>query len=186
VDTSLFKPLVVQKRKRSIIFVGRLVSQKNIFSLLRALEGVDCSLTIIGDGPLRESILFEASREKVKLEYHEQIANEKLPDILNEHEIFVLPSFYEGRPKALLEAMACGLAVIGSPIDGIKELIKDGANGCVCRTDRRSIRETVLKLLQQPELIQRYGSEARKSIEQEFSLEQVLKKETDFYKSVLQ
>jgi glycosyltransferase involved in cell wall biosynthesis len=186
VDTSLFKPLVVQKRKRSIIFVGRLVPQKNIFSLLRALEGIDCSLTVIGDGPLRESILFEASRRKIKLEYHEQIANEKLPDILNEHEIFILPSFYEGMPKALLEAMACGLAVVGSHIDGVKELIKDGVNGCLCRADSQSIHETVLKLFQWPSLIQQYGSQARESVELEFSLDRVIEKEVNFYKSVLQ
>ncbi len=186
VDTSLFKPWVVQKRKRSVIFVGRLAPQKNISSLLRALEGIDCSLTIVGDGPLRENILFEASRKKIKLEYHEQITNEKLPEILNEHEIFVLPSFYEGMPKALLEAMACGLAVVGSRIDGVKELIKDGVNGCLCRTDPQSINETALKLLQQPLLIQRCGSEARKSVEREFNLERVVEKEVDFYKSILQ
>lgn len=186
VDTSLFKPLVAQKRRRSVIFVGRLVPQKNIFSLLRALEGIDCSLTIIGDGPLRQSILFEASKKKIKLEYHEQIVNEKLPDVLNEHEIFILPSFYEGMPKALLEAMACGLAVVGSRIDGIKELIKESVNGCLCRTDPQAIKEAVLKLLREPALIQRYGNQARKSVELEFSLEQVVKKEVDFYKSVLQ
>lgn len=186
VDMTLFKPLVAQKRRRSVIFVGRLVHQKNIFSLLRALEGIDCSLTIIGDGPLRQRILFEASKKKIKLEYHEQIVNEKLPDILNEHEIFILPSFYEGMPKALLEAMACGLAVVGSRIDGVKELIKDGVNGCLCRTDPRSVNEVTLKLLREPSLIQRYGNQARKSVELEFSLEQVVKKEVDFYKSVLQ
>ena len=147
---------------------------------------MDCSLTIIGDGPLRQSILSEASRKKIKLEYHEQIANEKLPEILNEHEIFVLPSFYEGMPKALLEAMACGLAVVGSHIDGIKELIKDGINGCLCRTDPRAVKEAVLKLLREPSSIEQYGSQARKSVELEFGLERVVRKEADFYKSVLQ
>ena len=89
-------------------------------------------------------------------------------------------------PKALLEAMACGLAVVGSHIDGVKEVIKDGINGCLCRTDPHSIHEAALKLLQEPALIQQYGSQARKGVELEFSLEWVIKKEVDFYKSVLQ
>lgn len=185
VDTSLFKPLAARKRKRSIIFVGRLVPQKNILSLLQALEGIDCSLTIIGDGPLREMILWEASRKKIKLVYHDRIINEKLPAVLNEHEVFILPSFYEGMPKALLEAMACGLAVIGSPIDGIKDLIEEGINGVLCFTDAESIRDALKRLFEAPELIPQYGKEAAKKVRERFDLHEVVRQEIDFYKDVL-
>ena len=185
VDTNLFKPLAIKKKRKSLIFVGRLVRQKNILALLEAIEGVSCSLTLVGEGPLREMIFSFAQQKKISLEYHQKVPNEELPFLLNQHEIFVLPSLYEGMPKALLEAMSCGLAVIGSAIDGITDLIQDGLNGCLSSTHSMGLRQALLRLLENPTLREKYGKSAQKSAQEKFSLQQVVKQEIRFYKDIL-
>src|SRR3972149_402807 len=57
------------------------------------------------------------------------ISNEELPPVLNRYRFFALPSVREGMPKALIEAMACGLVCIGTDVEGINEIIRDGENG---------------------------------------------------------
>jgi glycosyltransferase involved in cell wall biosynthesis len=185
VDTECFRPLEVEKKKKSIIFVGRFVPQKNLYALLRAVEKLDCSMTLVGDGPLRKELISFAARKKIVLEYHQQIPNEGLPLLLNQHDIFVLPSLYEGMPKALLEGMACGLCAVAARIDGVTDVIRDRVNGRLCSTRYDSIREVLRELLRAPELVKRYGKEACLSIERRFKLERIVEQEVEFYKNVL-
>ena len=70
---------------------------------------------------------------------------------LTKSTIFVLPSFYEGHPKALLEAMSCGAPVLGADSPGIRELIRHGNTGYLCGTDLRSIRVALEELLSSPD-----------------------------------
>lgn len=185
VDISLFKPLDLQKKKNSICFVGRLVERKNPFSLLRAMVGLPYTLAIVGSGPLREDLEKYAKERGVNVEFLGNLPNSELPKILNQHEIFILPSLYEGMPKALLEAMACGLPVIGTDVDGIKGLIKHKENGFLCATDPKSIREAILKVMNDVELREKIGNQAQMTIKKNFSLNKILEKELSLYASLL-
>lgn len=180
VDTERFRPFSVPKKRKSVIFVGRLTRQKNPLGLLKAVENIPCSVTIVGDGPLRNQILSFAQEKGINLGYRQRVFNEDLPSLLNQHSIFVLPSLFEGLPKVLLEAMACGLAVVGSRIDGIRDLIEDGINGLMCSPNPGSIREVLKILLGDPSLIQRYGEKARMKIQEKFNVHQVAKQEIAF------
>ncbi len=121
------------KRPRSIVFVGRLVAQKNVESLIDAMQGFDSELTIVGDGPLRADL--ERRAAGLRVTFAGVVPNENLPGLLNRHELFVLPSRYEGMPKVLLEAMACGLACVATDIPGNRDLIVDGESGLLCAPD---------------------------------------------------
>jgi glycosyltransferase involved in cell wall biosynthesis len=88
-------------------------------------------------------------------------------------------------PKTLLEAMACGLAVIGTNIDGTREVIKHGENGILCETDPKSIREAIVRVIEDEGLKQTLGINARKTIEQRFSLEKLTDKELGLYVKLL-
>ena len=136
----LFRSLNEEKKKKSICFVGRLSEQKNLFSLVEATVGTQCTLTIIGSGNQKEDLEKYAKEKGIKAEFIGNIPNNELPKILNQYEIFLLPSLYEGMPKALLEAMACGLPCIGTYVEGIREIIKHKENGYLCTTDRKSTR----------------------------------------------
>ena len=94
-----------------------------------------------------------------------------LPEYINRAQAFILPSLYEGHPKSLIEAMACGVPVIGCRSPGIRSIIEDGHNGFLCDTDSESIRKTVLKVLSDETLTHEIGERAREFVEKHFSLD---------------
>ncbi len=174
VDTDLFKPMSVEKQPRTICFVGRLEEQKNLHALVKAMRGVQANLVLYGEGSQRTQLEDAAHEYGVNVEFRGRIANEELPAALNACEIFVLPSFYEGNPKVLLEAMACGLPVIGTRVEGIQGVIRDGENGVLCGTDVPSIHAALARLLGEPSTRQRLGASARETILGNASLSQAI------------
>jgi len=185
VETNIFAPRDLVKKKGSICFIGRLAEPKNLFALLEALAGLPYLLSIIGSGEQGEQLKEFAEKNRVRVNFLGNIPNHELPEVLNQHELFVLPSLWEGMPKTLLEAMSCGLAVIGTKINGIKEVIEHGKNGILCDTDSNSIRGAIVSLIEKEELKKKLGINARKTIEERFSLEKLLGKELDLYHSLL-
>jgi len=185
VETNVFKPTNIEKVKGSICFVGRLTQEKNLFSLLEALRGLSYSLSIVGSGEQREQLREFASKNQVKAIFFGNIPNHELPEILNRHELFILPSLWEGMPKTLLEAMSCGLPAIGTKINGIREVIEHGRNGILCDADSGSIRRAIISLMEKEELKKRVGINARKTIEERFSLEKLLDTELELYLQLL-
>lgn len=184
IDTELFKPLNLQKEKNRVIFVGRLEEQKNLFSLIEAGAEISVKLVIIGSGSLKEKLKNFAQEKNAKVEFKENIPNEKLPEELNKSEIFILPSFYEGCPKALLEAMSCGLPCIGTNVEGIKDIIEHKENGYLCEPDAKSIKKAILEVLNDKDLKEKISQNARKTILEKFSLEKILEKEIKIYQSL--
>jgi len=113
------------------------------------------------------------------------IPNEKLPEIINQNQIYILPSFYEGNPKTLLESMSCGMACIGTNVKGINNIIKHGENGYLCNTDAESIKNAILTVYKDTKLRDRIGKAAREYIINNCSLEIIVEKEHAIYKSLL-
>jgi len=186
VDTGIFRPMKdVEKEAGRIIFVGRLEKQKNILALVRAVKITpDAKLYIFGSGSLEEEIRREIKGlDKIRL--MGVVSHEKLPYELNKSEIFVLPSLYEGHPKALLEAMACGLPVIGSRVEGIREIIEDGVNGLLCDPTPEDIRNKIIRLLSDKDLRERLGRNAREYVVRNYSFERIFAEELKVHKELL-
>ncbi len=179
VDAEMFKPMDMPKERGRIIFVGRLEYQKNVLALIDAVKNLpNAKLYIVGDGSLRKAIEEKIKRENIRnVVLMGVIPNEKLPIELNKSEIYVLPSLWEGHPKALLEAMACGLPVIGTDVEGIRELIVNGVNGLLCKPTAKDIRRCIQRLLSDFELRKRLGENARRFIIENFSFEKVMRRE---------
>jgi glycosyltransferase involved in cell wall biosynthesis len=182
VDTELFKPMDIEKQPRSICFVGRLEPQKNLHALIEALAGLDARLIVYGDGSMRSELEERARELDVYVEFCGRVANEDLPCALNACELFVLPSLYEGHPKVLLEAMACGLPVIGTNVEGIREIIRDGENGVLCGTDAPSIREAITRLFGNTEIQTTLGRAGRAKILATSSLPHAIQAEIPLYR----
>ena len=112
------------------VCVGRLCEQKGQLLLVEAAamlarEGLDFELALIGDGPMRGQI--ESAVRAQKLERH--VSNQQVKQEILGSRAMVLPSFAEGLPVVLMEAMALGRPVISTYIAGIPELVEPGVNG---------------------------------------------------------
>ncbi|MBT5406559.1 MAG: glycosyltransferase family 4 protein [Gammaproteobacteria bacterium] len=185
VDTNLFKPQNNPVKKYDILFVGRIVQQKNLISLLKALDTINLNALIIGNGYIRDELISQFSHLKERITWKKNIPNNELPALMNQSKLFILPSHYEGHPKILLEAMSCGMTVIGANSPGIVELIKHDINGYLSTTDFESIRLAINKLLSKSDLQQSLGDCAREYVLNNFSLEKVVKLEYDLYSSIV-
>lgn len=175
VDTDQFKPQPDICRRRTICFIGRLEAQKNLGALLEAVKGLtEVQLTIIGSGAFRDDLLALTHEHGVDVHFLGNVPYSMLPEHLNQAEVFVLPSLYEGHPKALLEAMACGRPVIGTDVVGIRELIRHRKTGYLCGTSTEEIRSALETVLGDAALRQRMGRQARAFVVENFSLDQIM------------
>lgn len=185
VDIDLFTPLsVAKKRKFTIGFVGRLVKNKNPEALLQAIQGLDIRLVMVGGGQLAKQLEELAKAQGSELQIMGILPNNQIPAILNQCDLFVLPSLYEGHPKSLLEAMACGLAVIATDVPGNRELIRHEVDGILCGTSRSELRQAILMLNENATLRRRLGQNARRRVVEEFSLDRIAKMEMDLLREM--
>jgi glycosyltransferase involved in cell wall biosynthesis len=129
IDTSSFKPIASQQHNGKILFVGRLGEQKNLFNLILAISKTNLTLDIYGQGHLKGGLKSLINSINAKVNFMGVVSNKELPAIYNSYEYYILPSYYEGMPKTLLEAMACGCVCIGTDVIGINEVITNGING---------------------------------------------------------
>jgi len=185
VDTELFRPAGNGSlRSKRLCFIGRLEEQKNPSALLEALRGLDVELSIVGSGTLSERLREEARKNRLTVRFLGNVPHRKLPEILNSSALFVLPSRYEGHPKTLLEAMACGLPVVGTDVSGIREIIRHRENGYLCGTSPTEIRAAVQELLADMDLRERLGRSAREFAVEHFSLERIAQMELELLQGV--
>ncbi len=116
-------------RKKDFIYVGRFSEQKNLFNFLNAFSKTNYSLDMYGKGELEGNLKKLVKNKNISVNFKGIVENSALPQILNEYKYYILPSYYEGMPKTLLEAMACGCCCIGTDVEGINEVIKHNENG---------------------------------------------------------
>ena len=134
VNRSILYPNSTPQKKDlfTIGFVGRLGEGKGIEYLLEAVKNLTFphKVLIIGNGPLKESLIKRAQRYDLKnVEFLGAIPNQELRTYYNQMDVFVFPTIMESFGNVGIEAMACGIPVIGSGITALKEYIKDGSNG---------------------------------------------------------
>ena len=189
VDLEKFKPSENHIDSKTIITASRLVEKNGVGDLIEAMEMVsakipDARLKIIGDGPLRENFKLKIENNRAKpssglyghlnlenkIEFLGEISNELLPKYLSEADIFIRPSLSEGLGTAFLEAMASGLPIIGTPVGGIPDFLKDGETGLFCKVgDSTDIADKIIKLFEDGELRKRLTENGRKLVEEKYS-----------------
>lgn len=185
IETTLFRPTDMEKWQDRVLFVGRLSNQKNLFNLIDACKKAGVGLDIVGEGELRKKLEAKAKKLKADVRFLGRYSNTKLPEIICQYPIFVLPSFYEGNPKTLLEAMSCGTAVIGADVEGVKEIITHGENGLLCGTDSNSITKAINTLMRNENMRDRIGKNARSLIIEKNSVDRIAVKEFNLYKKLI-
>jgi glycosyltransferase involved in cell wall biosynthesis len=188
VDSKHFHPDTSwsEKREQVVVCVAQLRYQKGIDVLLQAWrlvlqqlpQTVQASLILVGNGPIQSQLDYMA--QALGIAGSVEFAGEQKDVAAQFHRgaIAVLPSRFEGMPNALLEAMACGLACVATRVSGSEDIIQHGVNGLLVESeDYRGLAQALLALFHDPGLAERYGQEARATIEQHYALEHI----TDTY-----
>lgn len=186
IDIETFRVIdEIESQPKHIYFVGRLREEKNVQAIIEAVEGLDVVLHIIGNGDWRTELEALVEEKKLPVKFLGNIPNHKLPEYLNRGDIFVLASHLEHHPKALLEAMACGRAVVGTNVMGINDIIRHEENGLLCEVDALSIRNALERLLHDVDLRKRLGVNARAYVVEHCAHERVTSLELALLKELI-
>lgn len=166
----------------TVLFVGSLIRRKRPHLLVQAMgvlakSGVDCQLVIVGppNEPEYHAEIEAMIRAEQLQEHVRQVGF--TPQVERYHQaadLFALPASIEGMPAALVEAMSCGLACIGTAISGISDLIDDGTTGFIIEPTVESIADALNEYLTHPELIAEHGEVGRARILERYSASAVL------------
>lgn len=171
--------------------VARLSDVKGHIYLIEAFKKVladiaDAQLLITGDGKIKEELAFLVKRLGIEKQVYFIPSVIDTREVLSVMDIFVMPSLAEGLGLGLMEAMAKGVAVIGSDVGGIKSLIKDNFNGLLASPrDIDGLRKAILELLNDSTKRDAFVENAKIFISQNFSLEQMVLKTERFYQGCL-
>ncbi len=181
----------VKKRygQHKLLFLGRLCREKGIRELLSCIPALrekypDIRLYLGGiweDEALKE----EAARYTGQVVWTGWISGEEKRKYLEDCDIFVLPTYFEGQSVAVLEAMAASCAVVASDTGGIPMMIADGENGILVKPrDREALFHALDRALSDAALCERLGKEARRRAEADFSLEENMNCLLRIYESI--
>ena len=202
IDFNIFSPVPESKKTlmknnmrfeniRVVTFSGRFVRRKGIKILLEAWKTVmdkftDAQLILLGDGPLLPKMKRTTEDLGMNSLVNFRGHVHSVTDFLHITDIFVLPSLQEGMPNSLLEAMACGLPVIASRIGGVVDVIEDGKNGILFEPgDVSGLAYAMIRLLNDNELRKTLGVEARKRIEEGFSIDRISGEYIGLYREII-
>jgi glycosyltransferase involved in cell wall biosynthesis len=159
-----------------LLFVGRLAAVKGVPVLFEALTIArktrpDLQLVLIGDGPERAALQAEAASLGEAVQFVGYKSQTEVAQVLTQTDLLVLPSFAEGVPVVLMEAMAAGLPVIATRIAGIPELVTDGVSGClVAPGDAVALAQAILAVTAEPGRMAAMGAEGRAKVVSDFNI----------------
>ncbi len=195
IDVERFQPAVhAIPHSSEVPIIGvaaRLSPMKGIEYLLDALgilnhHGIKFKLKVAGEGNYR-TVLEQRARDAG---ITQQICFlgyvENMPAFYQSIDLFVLPSFTEGFPLSVLEAMATGIPVVASAVGGIPEILRDEIDGFLFPSgDTVALSVAIQRMIGDKDLRQRMAQNARQRIENEFPLERFFCKIIDFYRKIL-
>ncbi|HEY5704580.1 MAG TPA: glycosyltransferase family 4 protein [Terrimicrobiaceae bacterium] len=163
---------------RRILMVGRLSIQKNPLLALKALaliKEMDWSLDVIGDGPLRYKVIEFAEREGIatRVTLHGWTSGAMVAGVMAEADILLMPSLHEGLPMVAIEALQLGVAIVGSQIGGMRDVVDEEKNGFLCELSPAAFAEKLRVLLADAEMLKRMRRASREKAD-DFDLEKTV------------
>jgi colanic acid/amylovoran biosynthesis glycosyltransferase len=189
IELDRYRPVIHKSGQKRLLYIGRLSAAKGVSILLQAIASLiaqhpELVLTIVGDGPDRQ--MLEAQSAQLGIIDHLRFVGYQSQDAVCNYlqacDIFVLPSFAEGLPVVLMEAMATGIPVISTAIAAISELVEEGVNGYLVPPGAvEPLAQKLDQLLRNTHLRQTFGQAGRLKVEQGFNLHQ----EVDLLKHIM-
>jgi glycosyltransferase involved in cell wall biosynthesis len=162
----------------NILFLGKLCQQKGIYDLLKVIPDIvksvpDIMFFLGGDGDMEECkriVKNEGISDHIK--FTGWVAGSDKEMYLKKSSVFVLPSYFEGMPISVLEAMSYGLATIATNVGGVPQIIDNWKDGVIVKTgDTEGLRESILKLLLDVKSKEIIGRAANQKILKNFNMQ---------------
>ncbi|MCL1950260.1 MAG: glycosyltransferase family 4 protein [Turicibacter sp.] len=181
------QPKPLKSSKIKVIMVARFTDQKNQRCLIEAFAHVspDFDLYLIGDGINLEGDQKRAVELGIKERIHFLGGRTDVTEILQDMDIFVLSSHYEGLPISIIEAMSLALPVIGSDVGGVNELISDGINGYLVKPDNSHQLAEKINNLNSPSKRWAMGQKSLEIFQDKFTLDKCVAHTRKIYENVL-
>jgi glycosyltransferase involved in cell wall biosynthesis len=179
----------LDERENVVGYIGRLSEEKGVLNFIKAIPEIiekenEIEFLVGGDGQLRDKIerYLEEKDLNDKVELKGWIPHDELPNYLNELKLLVLPSYTEGLPNSMLEAMACGTPVLATPVGAIPDVIRDGETGFIMENNSpECIAENVIRALNDSNL-DIIVKNARELVEKDFTYEAAVER----YRTILE
>ncbi len=170
-------------RDNLIGYVGRFSNEKGIINFVESISHIlkrrpDVHFLLIGDGVLKNEIELYVQKNNLseKVETKKWVQHDELPFYLNELKLVVIPSYTEGLPNLMLEAMACGTPIVATSVGSIPDFIKDAESGFIMENNSPDcIAKNVINALEQADL-EKVSEKARIVIEQNFTFEKAVER----------
>jgi glycosyltransferase involved in cell wall biosynthesis len=187
----------IERKKNTILYVGRLVKRKGVEYLIKAIQYLEpripTELMIVGDGPERKNLEMLVNNSNLRnVTFHGFIPQNKLKAFYQSASVFVLPAITdpsgdtEGLGVVMLEAMSCGIPVIASRVGGIPDIINDGNTGLLVEErDCSKLAEAIERVLTDSELRTHLIKNASRVVQTEFNWEQIAKRILREYEAIL-
>jgi glycosyltransferase involved in cell wall biosynthesis len=192
VDTDLFKVHTPIKDRQNVFgYVGRLSREKGVLNLIDAVPHIlqecpDARFFVIGDGPLCDEVKKRINEVGIQVgtTLAGMVPNRLIPNYLNQMKLLILPSYTEGLPTVLIEAMACGTPVLATRVGNIPDLIREGKNGFLLDNNSPScIAERTIEALK--ELVtETISSNALCTVASEYTYDSTVKKHREILRSL--
>lgn len=184
-------PLGIPPDSRVVCFVGRLERQKDVEWLIGTAANwlpllPDCRLLIVGRGPQRAGLERLCRELGLSERVHFAGWRRDVPEILAACGLLVLPSAWEGMPNVVLEAMASGLAVLASDVEGVRELLGPGADAQTVEHGKsQAFSEKIVTIMSDGQMARRLGADNRRRAEGEFTLQRMVAQYEDLWTATL-
>ena len=198
ITTMLFDRNLILKEKASgnhgktqrLLFMGRLVKEKGIYETIEAFkilkeEFKDISLDVAGDGP--ELTTLKKKYEQIDaLQFHGYVHDKDKYKLMVKSNIFVLPSYREGMPNSIVEAMACGLPIVTCPVGGLKDFFVHGEHGYLLNNNNpKELAQLISNLIKDVSLSKKISLNNITYAHRYFSADKSLKYLNEAYRAVL-
>ena len=180
IDVAAYRPVERAERggRLRVLNVGRLVAVKGQAVLVRAVrrlrdEGVDVHVDFVGDGPSRDAIAELAERLGVAdaITLHGSIGQDRIGSFYAAADVFCVPSFAEGLPIVIMEALGTELPVVSTSVMGIPELVEDGVSGLLVPPgDEAALAAALRRMAERPDERRRLAAEGRRRVASEFDV----------------
>jgi len=171
--------------------IGRLVWQKGFEYLIQAIPKVievfpETRFLIVGEGPLKDKLKVKGEKLKVADSIIFAGFRSDIKEILTSVDLLVMPSLLEGLPMVLLEGMAMAKPIVATKIEGITEVLENGKTGLlVLPKNTDSLAEAIIQILNDKTKSNLLGQNARKMVEEKFSVEKMVEQIERLYEGLL-